>query len=434
MDTFELSYLVSKRTNLAKAEKNISLAVAPKQNREQWTVDNTQLQFWRGLGSVLIAIRTMSLADAKAYFVDEQEERWPDCNLTILLESFSHWFLKPDITNQLLVRAPTAPPAEQLWEAISAWEPWPGGSNSSSDTVLTLISDSGLDFVPLGKLKGRNILCALKPAKGCLAPITETGSLPNLGLERSDTPTTAISYGKASSYGVKIIEDVGPMLRRFVPLGWLMISDFTEAQGRWDPSHYWEMSGHVLVIDADRGRECHPWLVLANEWESDDSSDWEDRERIIRPPKRVGKNYDEARGVFPNDLNRTTITRLEHCGGFHPATPFLKQFGPDFEFVLTGTCPGYLKWSDTDDIDSDNLSERGPDLAEIMHWYWLDSEESMEICFNEAGEEYMRYDPRTAQYIMGRNSVSQARIQAMVDDIQGSICLGAGFRGLSLES
>lgn len=58
------------------------------------------------------------------------------------------------------------------------------------------------------------------------------------------------------------------------------------------------MSGHVLSIDADRGRECHPWIMLAKKWESEDLFDCEDGELIVRPPRRVWENDSEVRGVF----------------------------------------------------------------------------------------------------------------------------------------
>lgn len=42
-------------------------------------------------------------------------------------------------------------------------------------------------------------------------------------------------------------------LRQFAPLGWV------KKQGS-DGS--WVQTGHVLITDADYGRDCHPWLFL----------------------------------------------------------------------------------------------------------------------------------------------------------------------------
>lgn len=69
------------------------------------------------------------------------------------------------MTDELLARALSLLPVEQLWEAILEWEPWLGESSPSSDTILSLASDSGLDFVHLGKPQGRNFYARLNRAR-----------------------------------------------------------------------------------------------------------------------------------------------------------------------------------------------------------------------------------------------------------------------------
>lgn len=49
---------------------------------------------------------------------------------------------------------------------------------------------------------------------------------------------------------------VHPSLRGFASLGWIGLKG----------EYIWSVTGHVLVMDMDRGRICHPWLVLAYEW------------------------------------------------------------------------------------------------------------------------------------------------------------------------
>ena len=44
-------------------------------------------------------------------------------------------------------------------------------------------------------------------------------------------------------------------LRRFCPLGWIA-----------EKRESWHWTGHALVMDMDRGRDRHPWVVLASEW------------------------------------------------------------------------------------------------------------------------------------------------------------------------
>lgn len=67
----------------------------------------------------------------------------------------------------------------------------------------------------------------------------------------------------------------------------------------------------------------------------------------------------------------------------------LKRFGPGFELEVLGLGEG-----GSCDEESETY---GPDLAYVMHWYWAPAAEE-EVCFDEDGEEYMRYNPRTKQY------------------------------------
>ena len=147
-------------------------------------------------------------------------------------------------------------------------------------------------------------------------------------------------------------------------------------------------TGHVLVLDADHGRKCHPWIVLAHEWEMEN---WEDMDidydqRLIYAEKRVMKNDSKAHGVLPlpNHHNRTPIARFEHYdkGKVEGKEKFVTHFGPDFSFDVVRK--GKQR--------SDKRSKYGPDLAEIMDWYW-DPDNNEEVCFTEAGNEYYRYYP-----------------------------------------
>ena len=99
-------------------------------------------------------------------------------------------------------------------------------------------------------------------------------------------------------------------------------------------------------------------VILASKWLIEDiRSDGED---TARPDKRVRVNDSEALCVFTGYKYPTTIACLKHCGT-KPETsvPFLKQFGPNFDFDLERMDGAGIK----------ERSEWGPDLVGIMGWY-----------------------------------------------------------------
>lgn len=342
------------------------------------------------------------------------------------------------------------PTAGKLWDAVCAWEPWPGGSKSSWEAVFKWSNYFSLIFVPLGVLRGRT-LCALQTGW----PVDEDVEFP-LGrlYEPEDGDPTARWYGDQRTMAVRyaggdepcgedqIMDKGGPVLRRLVVLGWLLIN--VDRKPDWDGEvgEEWVKTGHLLVIDVDRGRECHPWLVLAREFEERTEFKWElDLDYGARPAKRVRKRgfgrlghsttnqYPDAStlGTFPDDEDRTTIARFTHSlkrkGKAQSAKPFVKHFRKDFEFDLVGF--GQDR--------SDTGPEWGPDLAEVMHWCCLDSEERMEVCYTEAGEEYMRYDQRTGQYTMSKTAGVQALIGDIDEELKVSDPLEARFRSANIN-
>ncbi|KAL8684901.1 MAG: hypothetical protein Q9218_008081, partial [Villophora microphyllina] len=136
-------------------------------------------------------------------------------------------------------------------------------------------------------------------------------------------------------------------------------------------------------------RHHHPWLVLASEWPSDTVQMGHPRDaQVYEFAEKRAKLNDEVKGVLPGDKNRTTVARLCDYGpkaAEQSSQPILKQFGKDFEFdldVSDGATAG---------------SEWGPGLAWIMEWY-EEPNTLEEVCFDQEGHEYMRYDPVTKIY------------------------------------
>ena len=199
------------------------------------------------------------------------------------------------------------------------------------ETLVGLLGSETFDPVPLGKLRGEQKM-ALIPTMGCLE-FNEIDSANYPDLEYAETNTEAISYADGhpseDQLFLRVKSDDDLKLRRFAVLGRVQMQS---------KSGCWEYTGHVLVIDADEGRDHHPWLILATEWPMEDGDmDWDGND-MHHAEKRVKSNDASARGVLPRDKNRTPIARLKHYGQkTNPTKLFLAQLGPDFEFDLVRT-------------------------------------------------------------------------------------------------
>ncbi len=174
-------------------------------------------------------------------------------------------------------------------------------------------------------------------------------------------------------------------LRRFCPLGWI-------AQKRGE--HTWDLTGHALVMDMDRGRDHHPWIVLASQWP--DVNGDQPEKSTYEAQQRPRRDDDPVPGLFSGDHTRTVIARLIHVDeksftDGQRATPFLQQFGPHFSFNL------WRRGGERTVRDSTQFREYHPDLAHIMGWFW-DEDEKEEVCYAENGTEYMRYKPSAVEY------------------------------------
>lgn len=221
-------------------------------------------------------------------------------------------------------------------------------------------------------------------------------------------PSAAYSPG-----GLKYNQPIHPrddqILRRFYPLGWLCISN-TEPRITADGL---SITGHMLVMDMDTGRERHPWIVLAKRRPC-----WVvhlDECTLQFPGEREGR-YDEwggwaeeVRGVLPGDGARTVVARvrgMHDCGDEGWDRSFLRRFGEGFEWTLecrpgerrTGVTRGFVDFH--------------PCLADVSKWY--EGGDKEEVCYAEDGVVYMRYkrDTKTYTYpnldavpVVGKNAV-----------------------------
>ncbi|KAK3170770.1 hypothetical protein OEA41_002852 [Lepraria neglecta] len=313
------------------------------------------------------------------------------------------------------------PTADQFWNAAYEFDPLDLPSPEPTELEKFLFSNR-LDLIPLGKMYG-GIKLALMPGVGSL-PISKIES--NITLPPARTDSGAISYpdghpSEECSSGHQINMVIKPSedrkLRRFASLGWIMTAV--------DGSH-WDYTGHVLVIDMDRGRQHHPWIVLAHEWPNEED-EGEERDFKIHAEEQVECDDSSAEGVFPGDQNRTPIAKLRHIGkGPETNVPFIKQFGQDFEFTLE------RKSGDR----RVQLSKWGPGLAHVMGWHW-DEKTKEEVCFAKNGREYMRYNRATGGYrYPSLNDIPIDGEQSLFGELAAmSTSAGSNFAGsLSLAS
>jgi hypothetical protein len=151
----------------------------------------------------------------------------------------------------------------------------------------------------------------------------------------------------------------------------------------------WTKTGHVLVMDMDDRKLRHrqPWFVLASEWPTD-GEETQDGDFTFYAQKRVLRNNRGVYGVFPGDHNRTPICAIWPYGRQpKKGEVILKQFGENFKFE-----PARFRGH-----RCAKASRFGPSLARVMDWYW-DPETKQEVCYTEAGLEYMRYDRAPGEY------------------------------------
>ena len=331
---------------------------------------------------------------------DEQDQRTSSSvSITSLLNPY------PSIAE--LISMPIAAPkgtAKELWNAVLAWKPDPIRSPPAAapiPKIHELLRRERFERVPLGTLqfdKGSTCLCALEPTL-CLSP-DEDAYDPRIPGQRHLTnghsvqdavraikyadghPSESSFYGRDKKAGVKagpVLATEDDCLRRFMPLGYVWMRIHGE----------WVKTGHALVIDASYGRKCHPWFVLAAEFETNDEEHFLNHGTYtVEVPKKVKFSDSRAIGVLPESSNRTTIAKLEHCDdtqGRH--SKFVSHFGHDFKFRFKRMGRDVTRVR----------SEWGPDRVHIMDWWW-DSQKNEEVCFTPAGVPHIRYNPNTREY------------------------------------
>lgn len=302
----------------------------------------------------------------------------------------------------------------QFWKTAYDFDPLGNGTLASEADLTKLLSSERLPPIELGKVYGNTTLW-LCPGPNSL-PLSEI-KIPYKDYARfppAFTDSGAIIYPDSlpsieHEKGGSMYQDVidpqkDKPLRRFCPLGWI-------AQKRGE--HSWDLTGHALVMDMDRGRDRHPWIVLASQWPSDDHPENLRYEAEGRPRR----DDDPVYGIFDRDHTRTVVAKLIHIDEEsytdQKATPFIKQFGPKLSFNL------WRKGGERKVKDSTQFRDYHPDLARIMGWFW-DDEQEEEVCYAENGTELMRYQPTTGKYrypqldqvsVAGRNAMFGEVIQ-----------------------
>ena len=352
-----------------------------------------------------LALREISMEDFSLFCMQQtalEDER--DRRTSTTLSSPNPY---PSIAE--LISMPIAAPigtANELWNAVCALEPDPirlPPAAAPIPTILELLRRERFEHIPLGmlELKDSVRLCALEPGL-CLPPdedaydpvmptqrhLTNGHSVKNAvrAIKYADSHPSEASVYLSTAQDQKAKRKTDPtlaandeLLRRFMPLGYVSM----KIRGEW------VKTGFVLVIDVSYGRKCHPWFVLAAEFETDDEGHFFNHgSYVVEVPKEVPINDSEAIGVLPGNSNRTTIAKLEHCDDTRRRNEkFVSHFGENFRFKFKRMGQDFNRVR----------SPRGPDRAHIMDWWW-DPKEKVEVCFTPTGQPYIRYNPQTREY------------------------------------
>lgn len=315
----------------------------------------------------------------------------------------------PYSSTKELTSMPIAAPlgtAQELWNAVCAWEPDPMNSPPAAapiPRIHELLRRESFGRVPLGMLQLRDFacMCALEPTL-CLPPdedayspmiptnppLTKAHSVQNAvrAIKYADSHPSEASIHMASARDKKAGANTAPrlatdddILRRFMPLGYISM----KIRGEW------VKTGHTLVIDASYGRKCHPWFVLAADFETyDEEYFFKHGSYTVEVPKTVSLHDHDAIGVLPGNSNRTTIAKLEHCDDTRRRNEkFVSHFGENFKFQFKrmGQDASHVRL------------QRGPDRVHITDWWW-DPKDEVEVCFTPIGRPYIRYNPKVRRY------------------------------------
>ena len=310
-------------------------------------------------------------------FLEKEIDKYQDAFPGVTVQDYlRHDIVKASKRQQATLSS--KPTASQLWEAAYLYNPLRNdGEKGSAGTVTQLqilLNYPYWEAIPIGKLWGHAQL-ALIPGKGAL-PTTEEDNVTMGKFRYAATDSGAIYYadGHPSEFDPPFTETESysrRRLRRFASLGWVI-------HIRTDGS--WYKTGHALVVDMEEGHDHQPWLVLASHWPVNHENP--DGSFLIHADRRVARNDSTQPGTLPGGRNRTPVAMIEP---FDKTAQVLKQFGPDFQFnaIRFGGDRAYNR-----DV------EYGPDLAHVMDWYW-DPHEEEEVCYDQHGHEYMRYDRKT---------------------------------------
>lgn len=290
------------------------------------------------------------------------------------------------------------PTAENLWKAVRDWEPNPLSGLPTADpgSIFKLIVSPSFGPVPLGELhhNGGVYPCALLPIATGLGPPLDAYEPPDLrysskelainyadGFPLEENPGISINREMPPNEEYLFNADTDPVLRRFISLGYITMLM---------PHGEWVKTGHVLVLDADCGRNCHPWIVLASRWDSEDEAiQIAGGETIITAPEIVKPNDDKTPGVLPGDHNRTPIARLDPLHPVSGGRKLVEYFGPEYKFVAERFGRESI---------ATTRKPYGPSLVEIMEWYWDPVEQLEEVCYTKNGQRWYNYNKDTRKY------------------------------------
>lgn len=149
--------------------------------------------------------------------------------------------------------------AQEFLQAAYEFNPSATGTDPNDTKLVELILTGCVPSFPIGNIYGETPVW-LTVIEGPLLPSKiKARYFTNLPIAITDAGAISYPDGHPSEAESEGSSEGRPkeVLSRFWPLGYL---SYRHSEG------HFERTGHVLVMDMERDRDHHPWVVLASEW------------------------------------------------------------------------------------------------------------------------------------------------------------------------
>ncbi|MCJ1380678.1 hypothetical protein MMC17_003786 [Xylographa soralifera] len=251
-------------------------------------------------------------------------------------ERFLDWHLEEDEADTIASAFGPVLSAAQFWTHLHAdWD-----NPKSYGRFYDFIAGKAFEPLILGSLDHNGVKPVLKLDRDETALTPQLADDVDVDLKQASYVSFALRYedgNPSEDEGIKSeTVSASEALFRYKPLGWIK---------RRDGDH-WRLTGYALVLDLQNRNA--PWIVLASEYLNDE----EEGEEYPTIPRLISRHDLNTPGIWPGDMSRTPVAKLE--GNFNGH--FSTWFGNDVVFRMKRT-GGRAR------------DQWAPRLAHMMPWY-----------------------------------------------------------------